>query len=74
MKQLLARVRALYKSQPTRVVGYTTTAIVFVASQLHLVLDPATVAQYLVIAIPVVLGIEHVKAKVSPAAADNEPA
>ena len=66
--RVVARIKALWAQEPARVVSWTVVAVLFVASQFHAVLDPATVTQYVAIILPILFGTEVVRAKVTPTA------
>jgi hypothetical protein len=55
---MVDRLQALWVTEPVRVTALVVAAVMFIASQVGVVLDPLTVAQYVVIAATVVFGTE----------------
>lgn len=68
---MLNRLRALWTTEPTRVIALAVAVIVFVAAKLGLVVDEQNVGEALALVLPVLLGGELTRSKVSPAPPAN---
>ena len=65
------RVKALWQSEPTRVVSALVAVVMFVAVKVGVVIDETEVWKALVLMLPILLGGEGIRAKVSPAPPAN---
>lgn len=64
---MIDRVKQLWAREPARVVAVLVAVIVFAASKAGVVLDERSVADALVLILPVLVGGEVTRASVSPA-------
>lgn len=66
---MLDRLKALWTTEPVRVVSALVALVVFAAAKAGVVLDARAVEEALALALPVVLGGELARARVTPTAA-----
>lgn len=68
LKKAVAYVKALYKREPARVIGYVASAIVYVAAANGVLLPEVSVTHDLEIVASIVATVEAIRTQVSPAA------
>lgn len=71
---MLDTIRALWVTEPVRVLTLLTAAVVFAAAKLGVIIDEQSVGEALALIVPVLLAGEAARGKVSPAPADIGPA
>lgn len=64
---MLDRLRAVWRAYPARSIAVVTAAVVFVAAKAGVVLESDSVADVLVLVLPILLGGEATHRRVSPA-------
>lgn len=64
---MLANLKAAWTTEPVRLTALLVAAVVFAAAQLDIVLDPLDVGEAIAVLLPILLGGELARAKVSPA-------
>jgi hypothetical protein len=64
---MLTRFKALWTTEPARVTTILVAVIIFVAAKLGLIVDEQNVGEALALLLPILLGGEIVRAKVTPA-------
>jgi len=69
----MSYIRALWATEPTRIVTLLVAVIVFLAAKLGIVIDQDSVGEALLLTLPILLGGETVRQKVSPASPDTGP-
>ncbi len=68
---MLNRLRALWATNPVRVTAILTSIIVFAAAKTGILIDQADVLEALTLALPILLGGEIARAKVTPYQGDT---
>lgn len=63
---MLDRIRALWATEPVRVVTILVAIVVFIAAKIGVVLDPQDVGDALLLLLPILLGGELARANVTP--------
>ena len=71
---MLNRLRALWRTEPTRVVSLLVAAIVFAAAKAGVAVDEQAIGEALLLSLPILLGGEVVRSQVSPAEPADTPA
>ncbi len=71
---MLDRLKKLWREQPARVVAWSLALAVLVLGQLSIVIDPDTLRENLELILPVLLGGELTRRKVTPVASLVDPA
>lgn len=64
---MLDRIKALWTTEPARVTTVLVAVVIFAAARLGLVVDEQNVGEALALLLPIVLGGEIVRQKVTPA-------
>ena len=64
---MLTNLKALWHTEPTRVITLLTALVVFAAAKFGVLVDDHDVATALALVVPVVLGGETIRSQVSPA-------
>lgn len=62
----MSMLRAVWETNPVRVTAIIASIVVFAATQLHVVLGEASVVESLGLVLPILLGGEAARSKVSP--------
>jgi hypothetical protein len=71
---MLTYLRALWATNPVRVTSVLTALVVFAAAKAGLVLDEQNVGESLIAVVPILLGGEVARSKVSPFVGEVGPA
>lgn len=66
MSNLIALARDIWHREPARVSAVVVYVVLFAASKAGIVLDPASTAQYVFVALGLLLGAEGTRKKVVP--------
>ena len=66
MQKILENAVALYRREPARINAAAVSAVVFLAAKLGIVISEQDVLTSVLLVLPIVLGGEHTRAKVSP--------
>ena len=67
MKAILNRAVSYARAHPSRIIGWATAAVVFVATAVGIVVPEQSVVHALEIIVPILIGTEATHANVSPA-------
>lgn len=70
----MSTIRALWATEPVRVLTLLTAVIVFAAAKLGVIIDEQNVGEALTLVLPILLGGEAARHRVSPAPDDVGPA
>lgn len=64
---MLANLKALWTTEPARVISITAAIVVIVLAKFGVVVDEQNVGETLALVLPILLGGEAIRAKVTPA-------
>ncbi len=70
---MLQNLRAIYVTNPVRVITFAVALVIFLAAKLGVVVDEQNVGEALLLILPVLLGGEAARQQVSPAAGEVGP-